>query len=334
MTRIGFVLSSEQFPVADLVEFAQRAEDAGFDAVWTSDHFQPWQANEGHSSQAWVTLAAVGARTSRVLLGTGVTCPSYRYRPAIVAQAFATLGQLYPGRVFLGVGAGEALNEAAAGGGWGPYKERIERLVDAISIIRGLWSQEQFEYRSRYYEIESARLYDVAPKPVPIYVAAGGKQSMRIAGLHGDGLITDAKSAIQPEMRDAFWRGANESGRSAERMQVIAEHFAVVGDTAEARRGAELWRFIPKSWERYVTDPDPRSIERRAQEEVPIEDVYKDWAIGRDPELHAQRLLKLAEGGVSQIFVHSPQQDQRGVIDFYGREVLPKVKKAQSAAPA
>src|SRR5438105_14452472 len=132
---VGFVLAHEQFPAPQLVELGVLAEQTGWDMVWTSDHFQPWQDNEGHCGFAWVTLAALGQRTQRIPFGTGVTCPTYRYRPAIVAEAFATLGLLYPGRVFLGVGAGEALNEVPADGGWGAYKERAGRLAEAVEVI-------------------------------------------------------------------------------------------------------------------------------------------------------------------------------------------------------
>src|SRR3989304_1729264 len=137
---VGYVLSHEQFAPGELIEYAVAAEAAGFDAVWASDHFHPWQDNQGHAGHAWITLAAIGQRTGRVTMGTAVTCPIYRYNPAIVAQAFATLGLLYPGRVFLGAGTGEAVNEAPAGGGWGPYRERLARLREAITLIRRLWA--------------------------------------------------------------------------------------------------------------------------------------------------------------------------------------------------
>ncbi len=157
--KIGFVLSTEQFSPSDLLKFGGAAEQAGFDLVWSSDHFQPWQDNEGHAGQAWVILSALGQRTQRVSFGTGVTCPSFRYRPAIVAQAFATLGDLYPGRVFLGVGTGEALNEQAATGEWAEYDERHNRLEEALTIIRQLWSGKIVNYQGRFYQVENAKLY-------------------------------------------------------------------------------------------------------------------------------------------------------------------------------
>ncbi|HEY7295887.1 MAG TPA: TIGR03557 family F420-dependent LLM class oxidoreductase, partial [Dehalococcoidia bacterium] len=167
MVTLGYVLSHEQFPVPSLIECAVAAERAGFDAVWTSDHFHPWQDNEGHAGYAWVTLAALGQRTSRLLYGTAVTCPTYRYRPAEVAEAFASLSLLNPGRVFLGVGTGEALNELPAGGGWGDYQERADRLAEAVEIIRKLWTGEWVAHRGRYYTVENARLYDTPAQPIP-----------------------------------------------------------------------------------------------------------------------------------------------------------------------
>src|SRR5438477_8768705 len=161
--HIGYVLSDEQFPITQLVELGAAAERAGFDAVWSSDHFQPWQDNEGHSAFAWLTLAAVGQRTRNVIMGTGVTVPIYRYRPAIVALGFASLGQLYPGRVFLGVGTGEAINEEAATGEWAAYPERAERLAEAITVIRKLWTGDVINHQGKYYTLKVAKLYDLPP---------------------------------------------------------------------------------------------------------------------------------------------------------------------------
>jgi|SRR5690348_12095050 len=329
--RIGFVLSSEQFPVTQLVEFAVRAEDAGFDMVWTSDHFHPWQDNEGHASFAWATLAAVGQRTRRILLGTGVTCPSYRYRPPIVAEAFATLGLLTPGRVFLGVGAGEALNEVPTGGGWGDYAERSARLAEAVTLIRRLWTGEWVDHQGTYYPVQHARLYDVPTPPVPIYIAASGPKSMRLAGQHGDGLISDAERATNPDLRRDFAEAARAAGKHPDAMPILAEHMVVVGDTAAAARYANLWRFMPHAWDRYVADPDPVDIQRRAERDIPLDQVYGKWPVSTDPRVHIQGLRKLIDGGVTHIFVHSPQPDQHKVIEFYGREVLPHVRHGSPA---
>lgn len=324
--NIGFVLSQEQFPITQLLKYGQMAEQAGFDCIWTSDHWQPWQDNQGHAGQAWVTLAALGVQTSKLKMGTGVTCPTYRYNPAIVAQAFASLGMLYPGRVFLGVGAGEALNESASGGGWGEYQERAGRLVEAVELIRRLWTGEMVDHSGRYYNV-NGKLYDVPTPQVPIYIAASGPDSMHLAGKHGDGLVSDGETATNPQMKAAFERGAREAGKDPSTMPVLAEFFMFVGEEEEAKKYAELWRFLPKAWETYVENPDPRDIERRAQQEVPIEDVLKKMKIGSDPQVHIEALQKLIDGGVSTIFVHSAQPDQERAIEFYSKEVLPKLKR-------
>lgn len=325
--HIGYVLSDEQFPVTELVEIGEAAEKAGFDAVWSSDHFQPWQDNEGHSALAWLTLAAVGQRTKRVVMGTGVTVPTYRYRPAIVAQGFATLGQLYPGRVFLGVGTGEAINEEAATGEWGNYTERADRMVEAIRLIRKLWSGEIVDYSGKYYTTKSAKLYDLPSVPVPIYVAAGGRKSMRLAGEHGDGLITDAGSAMKSELRAAYEEGARALSKDPKTMPIIVEAWAIVGDEDEARKYAPLWQFAPRSYKEYTDNPDPRDIERRAQRDVPLEEVYAEWTVSNDPKVHIDALKKLIDGGVTTLFVHSPQKNQQAVIDFYAKRVLPELKQ-------
>ena len=324
---VGFVLSNEQFPISDLVEFGAAADAAGFETAWASDHFHPWQDNEGHSSLAWLTLAAVGQRTD-LGFGTGVTCPTYRYRPAIVAQAFASLGILYPGRVFLGVGTGEALNELPSGGGWGDYDERAERLIEAVQIIRQLWTGESVTYSGKYYQLMKAKLYDIPKEPVPIYIAAAGKNSLELAGEYGDGLITHPKVLRDPDMRAAWEAGAKKAGKNVADLPIVTEMFMFVGakNDPELKRAASLWRFSPKSSE-YVENPDPVDIQQRAEKEVSLEEVYEEWTISEDPYEHAGALTKLFDQGVSQVYVHSAQADQKKVIEFYGKQVLPLVRE-------
>lgn len=329
MATIGLVLSHEQFPAPQLIDWGVAAERAGFDAIWTSDHFHPWMDNQGHSGQAWITLAALAQRMARIPFGTGVTCPTYRYHPAVVAHAFASLAVLYPGRVFLGVGSGEAVNERPASGEWGGYEERSERLVEAVELIRRLWTGQWVDHRGRYYRVEGARLYDPPPRPIPIHIAAGGAKSMRLAGAHGDGLISDSKQSLKPELRQAFERGAREAGKDPSRMPILAEHFVVVGGAREAEEAARVWRFSPKAFSAFVNDPDPRDIQRRAEREIPLEDVYKGWVVSDDPEAHARSIQELIDGGVTDVYIHSGQHDQGRVIDFYGREVLPRVRRQQ-----
>ncbi len=332
MAQIGYVLSHEQFRQPELLEIGAAAEEAGFDMVWASDHIQPWQDNQGHSGHAWLTLAALGQRTRRVRLGTGVTCPTYRYHPAVVAHAFASLAVLSPGRVFLGVGSGEALNEQAATGQWGDYQERADRLVEAVALIRALWTGETISHRGAHYATEDLKLYDLPERPVPLYIAGGGEQSARLAGLHGDGLITDAESAVSPELRQAFADGARERGLDAGDLSVHAELFVYVGTAREAEPVARRWRFLPKAWSDYVNVPDPREIDRRAQREVPLPDVLRMWTVSPDPAAHAQRLQELIDGGVTHIYVHAGNQDQPRAIRFYRDEVLPRVRGERARA--
>jgi G6PDH family F420-dependent oxidoreductase len=187
------MLAHEQFRVPELVDLGNRAASGGFHLLATSDHFQPWQANEGHSGAAWVTMGALSAHLSRTWMGTTVTCPILRYSPAVVAEAFASMSHLSPGRIFLGVGSGEALNEEAATGTWPKWQERWDRLIEAIAIIRQLWSGEDVSYRGKYYTLD-AKLYDPPAQPIPLLTAANGRKSMRLAGQYGDGLVTDPET--------------------------------------------------------------------------------------------------------------------------------------------
>lgn len=324
---IGYVASHEQFPVPLLLETTALAEDAGFTAMWASDHFHPWQDNQGHAGHAWITLAALTQRTHHMLLGTGVTCPTYRNNPAIVAQAFASLGVLAPGRIFLGVGTGEAVNEVPTGGGWGPYRERAERLVEAITIIRALWEQEWVSVEGRYYHVEQARIFDKPSQPIPIYVAASGPKSARLAGQHGDGLITvggifgeQGKKVIT-----AFEESARAAGKDPATMARLVELFVVLGDEDAALPCARLWQFSGDI-DGLFEVPDPREIRRIAEERTTPQAVIRSWIVSPDPAVHTAAIRALIEQGFTHIFIHAPQQDQRHVIEVYGRDVLPAVR--------
>jgi TAT-translocated FGD2 family F420-dependent dehydrogenase len=325
--RVGFMLAHEQFTVRNLAEFGAAAAKAGFDLLATSDHFQPWQANEEHTGQAWVTLGALGGQTAPAWIGTTVTCPTLRYHPAIVAEAFATLAQFYPGRVFLGLGSGEALNEEAATGSWPRWQERWDRLIEAIAVIRALWTGRPVEHRGRYYNV-TGRLYDPPRQPIPILAAANGKKSMRLSGAHGDGLVTDPLTwkRFKPE-----WEaGAKDADKEPAQMPVLVEQFVVVGDEREAEKAASLWRFLPKAFKSYYEIRDPGEIERQAATQVPLDKVYSEWSIGTDPEVHLRAIEALFDSGATIVNIHSGQANQQKVIDFYGRSVLPKLARGRS----
>jgi F420-dependent hydroxymycolic acid dehydrogenase len=329
--QVGFQLAHEQFTVPELVELGIAADQAGFDLLAVSDHLQPWQANEGHSGQAWITMSAIGQRTKRIRMGTTVTCPTFRYNPAVVAEGFASLSLLYPGRIFLGIGSGEALNEEAAAGFWPKWRERSERLVEASEIIRKLWGGQQIDHAGKYYKV-NARLYDPPAKPIPLMMAGNGPKAMHRCGQFADGLITDPKT--WKEHRAEFEKGARDSGKDPAQMPVFIEQYVVVGGKKELNEAAELWRFGPKAWKPYFNIRDPKTIEDRANAEIPIEKVIEGWPVGTDPEAHVKVISALFESGATGVHIHSGQHDQRKVIDFYGKEVLPRLRKAASAKAA
>jgi F420-dependent hydroxymycolic acid dehydrogenase len=329
--QVGFQLAHEQFPVPELVDLGIAADQAGFDLLAVSDHFQPWQANEGHSGQAWVTMSAIGQRTKRIRMGTTVTCPTFRYNPGVVAEAFASLSLLYPGRIFLGVGSGEALNEEAAVGSWPAWSERSERLVEATEIIRKLWGGQQIDHAGKYYKVD-ARLYDPPAKAIPLMMAGNGPKAMRRCGQYADGLITDPKT--WKEHKAEFQKGATDVGKDPARMPVFIEQYVVVGGKQEMTEAAQLWRFGPKAWKPYFNIRDPKTIQERAQAEIPLEKVTEGWPVSTDPEVHVKALTELFESGASGVHIHSGQHDQKRVIDFYGKEVLPRLQKVTSTDAA
>jgi F420-dependent hydroxymycolic acid dehydrogenase len=322
---LGFMLPHEQFDVSQLVELGVAAEQAGFDFVATSDHFQPWQNNEGHSGMAWVTMAALGQKTSRIRMGTTVTCPTYRYSPAVVAEGFASLSILYPNRIFLGVGSGEALNEQAATGNWDPWPVRSERLVEATQIIRELWKGSDVTHSGKYYKVK-AKLYDLPRGELPLLMAGNGPKAMRRCGLYGDGLVTDPKT--WKEHKDEFLSGLKEAGKNPSAIPVLVEQYVVVGGQKERNEAVARWRFGPKAWKPYFNISDPKKIEARAMREVPAEEVSEGWPMSTDPAEHLKVIEQLFKSGATMVNIHTGQSDQLRAINFYKDEVIPKLRSS------
>jgi len=252
-----------------------------------------------------------------------VTCPTLRYNPAVVAEAFASLSLLYPGRVYLGVGSGEALNEEAATGEWPKWQERWDRLIEAITVIRQMWSGDQVDFKGKYYTV-NARLYDPPPKPIPLLTAANGRNSMRLAGIHGDGLISDPVS--WKKWKSHWEDGARSVGKNPAEMPVMIEQFVAVGDEASARKAAELWRFTVRAWNPLFDIQSPVDIQQKAAELTPIDEVLQGWAVGEDPAVHVSKMKELFDSGATMVNVHSGEADQRKVIAFYASHVLPRFR--------
>jgi TAT-translocated FGD2 family F420-dependent dehydrogenase len=323
---VGFVLSHEQFPATQLLEFGVAAERAGFDSLWVSDHFHPWQDNQGHAGHAWVTLGALSQRTNRIIMGTGVTCPTYRFRPADVAQAFASLGVLSPRRIFLGVGTGEALNELPSGGGWGPHKERLDRLAEAVTLIRRLWNEDWVSAEGTYFQVKNAKIYDKPLHQVPIYIAGIGPRSARLAATAGDGWITHPEALLEPEHEQLLnsFHDSYSSMHHDGTPRIVVEQFTVVGDQEDAIEGARLWQFLAIVRQLF-DEPDPRRIQELAETRSTPALAAKRFLISPDPAVHVDRLRRLRAAGATDVFIHCPQMDQHAAISFYGDSVLPEL---------
>lgn len=326
-----FALNNEQFTTPQLLRFGVAAEEAGFDGVWTSDHFQPWQPNEGHAGSAWILLAALTQRTKHIHLGTGVTCPAFRYNPAVIAQNWASLSLLAPGRVFLGVGLGENLNEGASGGGWASYGERACRVIEAVRIIRELWEGDHVQFKGRIWTVDG-KLYDPPASPIPLYIAATvGPESARLSGLYGDGLITAGNLLkSNPAVKAAWEEGVRINGDDPKAKPILVEHWAMAGNKNEAREACEKWRFMVKGWTHgYFDNISTEEIEARAEKEITLEDVLDQWTVSNDPKVHLNAIKELVDAGATHIVVHSGSSNQLETIDFYRREVLPAVRSGQ-----
>jgi coenzyme F420-dependent glucose-6-phosphate dehydrogenase len=314
--EIGYKLCSEEHKPNDLVRFAHQAEEVGFTFAMVSDHYHPWTDRQGQSAFVWSVIGAVAQATKKLRLGTGVTCPTMRIHPAIIAQAAATSTAMMPGRFFLGVGSGENLNEHILGAHWPPADIRQEMLEEAVEIIRLLWKGRQQSYYGNYYTVENARIYTLPDEPPPILVAAGGKKSAELAGRIGDGLIG---TSPRKELLEQFAEAGGDGKPSYGELTVCWAQ-----DEAEARRTAfECWPIVAIKGELGQELPAPAHFEQAA-EMVSEEDVAREVVCGPDPERHLAAIKKYADAGYDHIWVHQVGPDQEGFFEFYGREILPK----------
>lgn len=321
--RLGYTLSSEEQKPLALVEQAVRAEQAGFDFCMVSDHFHPWIDQQGQSPFVWAVVGAVARSTSRIMLGTGVTCPIMRVHPAIVAQAAATAGCMMPGRFFLGVGSGENLNEHIVGRHWPPIAVRQEMLEEAVEVIRGLWQGKRFNHRGKHFTVEDARIYTLPDQPVPIMMAAAGKKAATLAGEKGDGLIAVTP---QPELVQAF---ADAGGGGRPRFGQM--HVCWAESEAQARRTARQW------WPNAVIHGIASDMRLPKDfEEVALliseEDVAREVPCGPDPERYVEAIRKYAETGFDSVYLHQIGPEQEGFFSFFEREILPRLQRVAAGA--
>jgi coenzyme F420-dependent glucose-6-phosphate dehydrogenase len=317
---LGFALSSEEHPPNELVRQARLGEEAGFEFALISDHFHPWTDTQGHSPFVWSVIGGIAQATSRLRLGTGVTCPTIRIHPAIIAQAAATSASMMPGRFFLGVGTGENLNEHVVGARWPAADERQDMLEEAIEVIRLLWQGGPQTHRGDHYTVENACIYTLPDELPPIYVAAAGEKAAQLAARAGDGLISTAPN---DEIVGQFRQAAKGSGDTRPTYGMI--HVCWGPDEAKARRTAyEQWPNAAIGGELGQELPLPRHFEQAA-EMVSEDDVAEKVACGPDPERHLALINKYVDAGFGYIYVHQVGHDQEGFFDFYRREILPKL---------
>ena len=328
--KLGYKASAEQFGPRQLLDFSIEAEQRGFDSVWISDHFQPWRHTNGHAPFALSWLGALGERTSRILMGTSVLTPTFRYQPAIIAQAFATLGSLNPGRVILGVGTGESLNEVAVTGAeWPPTKERLARLREAVALIRQLWTDELVTFEGQYYRTLNATIYDRPDQPVPIYISAGGPVAAKYACRAGDGFIcTSGKGdeLYRDQLLPAVAEGAKAAGRDPEAIEHTIE-VKVSFDTDRERSLADtrIWAALALPAEDKAGVHDPREMERRAEKVA--DQAHRRWIVSSDPEEHVEKIGHYIELGFTHLIFHAPGDDQSRFLQLYSKEILPRLRQ-------
>ena len=327
--RLGYKASAEQFGPRELLDFAVAAEANGFDSVFVSDHFQPWRHSDGHAPFAFAWLAAVGERTAKVALGTSVNTPTFRYHPAIVAQAFGTLGCLFPGRMILGVGTGEHLNEGALGVQWPDNRERFARLREAVRLIRTLWTEQSVTFDGDYYHTKNATIYDRPAEPVPIYIGAGGQQVAKYAGRAGDGLIVTSGKGMElysEQLLPSFIDGTKESGRDAESLdKTIEMKVSFDTDRTRAMVDTKIWASLALPAEVKAGVDDPREMERLAKT---VEDIaHKRWLVSSDPDEHIEQLRPYLDLGFNHLVFHSPGDGQARFIELYGAQILPRIRE-------
>jgi G6PDH family F420-dependent oxidoreductase len=318
--HLGYSLSCEEHRPDELVEWAQRAEAAGFEYASISDHFHPWLEAQGNSPFVWSVLGGIATATDRLKVGTGVTCPTRRYHPAIVAQAAATVASMMPGRFFLGVGTGENLNEHIVGESWPRYDVRAAMLEEAVGIIRALWMGENYSHCGQHFTVENARIYTLPDEPPPIVVAASGPKSGALAGRIGDGLIM---AAADPSVVETF----QDEGRGAaeDRPRYLQVNVCWAEDEAEARRTAyRVCGNVALQGELGNLLPAPAHYEQSVKM-LTEDDVAKVIVCSPDPEAHVAKIREAQKAGYDHVHIYQVGADQEGFFRFYEQEVMPRL---------
>jgi G6PDH family F420-dependent oxidoreductase len=319
MTEIGYALSSEEHTPADMVRWAERAEQVGFNFALISDHYHPWLDSQGHSGFVWSLIGAISQRTEKLVLGTGVTCPIMRIHPAIIAQAAATAACLMPGRFFLGVGSGEALNEHILGDKWPETDVRLEMLEEAVEVMRLLWQGGQQSHYGDYFVVENARVYDLPDEPVQVLVAGSGEKAAELAARIGDGFIS---TAPKPELIKAFGRKSESRPRYGQ----LTVCWAKTRDAA-VKTAHEWWRSSAVPGELSQVLPLPAHFEQAAELVTP-ETTAEAVVCGPDAAPIRDKIKEFEKAGFTHVYVHQVGPDQEGFFRFAQQELLPSLEPA------
>jgi coenzyme F420-dependent glucose-6-phosphate dehydrogenase len=326
--RLGYKASAEQFAPRRLLDFSVEAERHGLEIIGVSDHFQPFRHTGGHGPAALPWLGALGECTDRALLGTSVLTPTLRYHPSVVAQAFATLACLNPGRIFLGVGTGESMNETpATGADWPGARERRVRLAESIELIRRLWTEERVTFQGDYYRTEKATIYDRPDEPVPIFVAASGPLAAKLAGRVGDGFIVTSgkKPELYDELIAALEEGARDAGREpAEIVRMIEIKVSYDHDLEYAYEACRYWAPLALTPEQKQDVEDPIELERLADENA--DQAHTRFIVSSDPEEVVQRIGAYVGLGFDLLVFHAPGEDQTRFLDQFAADVVPLLR--------
>lgn len=315
MVEIGYALSSEEHLPNDLVRHAQRAEEIGFPFALISDHYHPWTSSQGQAPFVWSIIGGIAQVTEKLRLGTGVTCPTVRIHPAIIAQAAATAGAMMPGRFFLGVGTGEALNEHILGDHWPEHSIRLEMLEEAIAVIRQLWQGGDQSVYGQHYVVENAQIFTLPAELPPIYVAAGGPHAAEAAGKTGDGLIS---TAPKQEIVKSFERAG---GKGKPRFAQVTVCWAKSEDEA-IQTAHKIWPNAGLQGELSQILPTVTHFEQAVGMVTP-EMIAEAVVCGPDPNRHIEKIQEYIEAGFDHIYIHQVGHDQEGFFRFYQKEILP-----------
>jgi G6PDH family F420-dependent oxidoreductase len=315
VVQLGYAISSEEFPPNELVRNAQQAEATGFSYALISDHFHPWIDAQGHSPLVWSVIGGIAQVTSALTIGTGVTCPTVRIHPAIIAQAAATSAAMLPGRFFLGVGTGEALNEHITGQHWPPISVRLEMLREAVGVIRELWGGDYVTHHGRFYTVENARIYTLPESPTQIHVAAMGPEAATLAGEIGDGLISTSPSKETTKSFDAA------GGAGKPRYGQMTMCWAKDEETAK-KTAHHYWRYSVLPGQLSQELALPLYFDEGSKYVTP-DQVAESVVCGPDPQKYIEKIQAFADAGFTHVYLHQVGPDQAGFFDFAKRELLP-----------